>query len=172
MASLEIHRAAPEDGAHVRRLVHEYIRWGIGLIGPPPPHLASEAYAELADPLAWLTAHGGVMLLGSVEGRALGMVGVRPLGAEAEIRRMYVRPLARGLGAGRALFDAALAEASALGCARVFLETSPGHMSSAYRIYRAAGMQVAPARKLRGVLDAVGMEMELRAARTWTARVA
>jgi hypothetical protein len=33
-------------------------------------------------------------------------------------------------------------------------------------------MQVAPARKLRGVLDAVGMEMELRAARTWTARVA
>src|SRR3954470_5260203 len=131
MASLEIHRAAPEDGAHVRRLVDEYIRWGIGLIGPPPPHLASEAYAELADPLAWLTAHGGVMLLGSADGRALGMVGIRPLGAEAEIRRMYVRPLARGLGAGRALFDAALAEAAAPGRPRAVPGAPPGAMLSA-----------------------------------------
>ena len=165
MAPLEIGRATPEDAPDVKRLVDAYVRWGIGLFGPPPAHLATDAYAELADPLSWLTSRGGVMLLGRVDGRALGMVGVRPLGTEAEIRRMYVRPLARGLGAGRALFDAALGEAAALGCSRAFLETSPGQMSSAYRIYRAAGMQVVPARKLRGVLDAVGMEMSLSPAR-------
>ena len=57
-------------------------------------------------------------------GEAVGVVGVRRFAdGEAELKRMYVDPAARGTGAGRALADAAVEAARGLGYRRVLLDT-------------------------------------------------
>ena len=56
----------------------------------------------------------------------------------AEIKRMYVRPHARGRGIGRALLGALEAEAEALFAGRVVLETGARQLE-AVELYRRAG---------------------------------
>jgi GNAT superfamily N-acetyltransferase len=59
-------------------------------------------------------------------GRALGCGGLRSLGEPvAEIKRMYVRPEARGSGVGAAILEALEREAAARGFKVLRLETGP-----------------------------------------------
>lgn len=61
----------------------------------------------------------------SEQGVALGC-GAMVLGADfGEVKRMYVRPEARGQGLARALLDFVEAQAVARGCKRFALETGP-----------------------------------------------
>ena len=67
---------------------------------------------------------GGRMLLATLEGVPVGCVGLRRIDERtAELKRMYVRPQARGRGVGRALLAACEREATALGYERIWLET-------------------------------------------------
>jgi ribosomal protein S18 acetylase RimI-like enzyme len=52
---------------------------------------------------------------------------------------MYVSPWARGSGAGTALLDSAIEIASRGGHRRIVLESVPGAMDSAIRMYRDRG---------------------------------
>ena len=83
----------------------------------------------------------GRMLL-VVEGEiVLGCGGLRPLGPSiAEIKRMYVRPEARGHGLGRKLLRGLLAAARQVGYQEVRLDTD-GLMPEARQLYQAAGFQ-------------------------------
>jgi GNAT superfamily N-acetyltransferase len=54
---------------------------------------------------------------------------------------MYVRPAARGLGAGASLLQAAIDTAGELGFERLLLETMPGPMDVALGLYRRAGFR-------------------------------
>src|SRR3989440_1044174 len=66
-----------------------------------------------------------------------GCVAVRPLDAEtAEMKRLYLRPQARGAGLGRSLASAAVAHARACGFVRVVLDTMPEQMAQAVGLYR------------------------------------
>jgi GNAT superfamily N-acetyltransferase len=62
----------------------------------------------------------------------------------AEVKRMYVRPNARGLGAGRALLDRVLDDAALEGFRTIRLETL-ALLTEATGLYRSAGFTERPA---------------------------
>jgi Sortase and related acyltransferases len=57
-----------------------------------------------------------------------------------EVKRMWLRPAHQGKGLGRPLMDACLAEARALGCTRLRLD-SEDRLAAAVHLYRAYGFQ-------------------------------
>src|ERR1700761_4834907 len=83
----------------------------------------SEELAALPGPYA---PPDGAILLAKQGDHVLGCVALKRLEAgTAEIKRLYVRPQARGQGVAKALVDAMLKEAAVLGYARVNLDTLP-----------------------------------------------
>jgi ribosomal protein S18 acetylase RimI-like enzyme len=130
----------PQEIATATTLFREYADWlGIDL-----------AFQDFANELATLPGKyappdGELILALSPTGDALGCVGVRPLdGAVCEMKRLYVRPAARGLGIGRALVEAIISAAEALGYAEMKLDTLPW-MESAMALYKQFGFaEIAP----------------------------
>ena len=106
----------------------------------------SLCFQDFDQELAQLPGHyappRGALLL--VPGK--GCVALRPLeGATAEMKRLYLRPAFRGLGLGRALAQAAIDEARALGYSRLVLDTVNGTMDRAIAMFRALGFgEIAP----------------------------
>lgn len=85
----------------------------------------------------------GRLILAELDGRAVGVVALRPLpeAGAAEIKRLYVEPVARGRGVGRRLAETVIAEARAQGYRKLRLETLP-LMAAANRIYDELGFVV------------------------------
>lgn len=74
-------------------------------------------------------------------GRVVGSVALLPRSAAVvELRKMYLLPGCRGRGLGRALLEAALAEARRAGYAEVVLETAAA-LEKAVRLYARAGFR-------------------------------
>jgi GNAT superfamily N-acetyltransferase len=88
---------------------------------------------------------GGQMLLATVDGEPVGCVGLRRIDDQtAELKRMYVRPHARGRGIARELLAACEREALELGYAQLWLET--GTMQpEAVTLYLSSGYEPIPA---------------------------
>jgi GNAT superfamily N-acetyltransferase len=86
----------------------------------------------------------GMFLVIYRAGIAVGCGAVRLLDSEtAELKRMYVAPLARGNGLGRRLVEALEAEARTLGVRRLVLETGV-RQHAALGLYRASGFHAIP----------------------------
>jgi len=90
-----------------------------------------------------------------------GCVALRPLDtATAEMKRLYVRPGARGTGLGRALAQAAVAHGRELGFSRVVLDTIAEKMPEAVALYASMGFHPIP--PYSGTPGALCMELLLR----------
>jgi putative acetyltransferase len=113
---------------------------------------------ELAE-LPWEYAS---ILLGLVDGRPCGCVAVRPLDVGAcEMKRLFVRPDARGTGLGRALAEAAIERARALGFVRMRLDTLPS-MEAARALYRSLGFAEIDPYRFNPIEGTSFMELRLR----------
>lgn len=97
--------------------------------------------AELAAlPGRYAPPSGALLLARDGQGVAVGCVALRAMTEPGfcEIKRLYVAPAGRGLGLGKALVAAVLAEAARLGYREVRLDTLPD-MTDAIALYRKAG---------------------------------
>jgi ribosomal protein S18 acetylase RimI-like enzyme len=103
--------------------------------------------AEPRDlPGKYAPPEGELLLACSAVGDALGCVALRPLDgiAVCEMKRLYVRPAARGLGVGSALVAAIIRSAQELGYAEMRLDTLPT-MVEAFALYQRFGFTEIPA---------------------------
>ena len=151
MADLEIRLAETErDLDDVRRLFHSFLNWhrerhteDLALIDA---YFDDEAWErELAALPGVYEPPDGALLIAREADVALGCVGLKRLdGDSCEMKRMFVAPVARGGGVGRALADEVLTRARAAGYRQVFLDTSV-RQTEAITLYRTLGFEEVPA---------------------------
>ena len=141
-----IRPAAGADIEVVRTLFREYAD-GLGI------DLSFQDFdAELADPLGFhelvLVAQGGCVALRRVNDET------------CEMKRLYVRPAARGTGLGRALAGAVIAHARARGYEPMLLDTLPA-MAEARSLYASLGFRETDAYRYNPVEGTSFLELVL-----------
>jgi GNAT superfamily N-acetyltransferase len=83
----------------------------------------------------------GAFFLAEEDGHCLGCAGVREFSTGVgEVKRLYVRAIARGRDVGRLLAERVLVESRALGYRRLLLDTLPS-MSAAQSLYVSLGFK-------------------------------
>jgi len=88
---------------------------------------------------------GALLIAKNLEEEPVGCVALRPLSSEiCEMKRLYVDPAGRGLGLGRALTEAIIAEAIRIGYREMRLDTLPT-LTAAAELYRKTGFVPIPA---------------------------
>ena len=141
-----IRAARPDDLERVRSLLREYAD-GLGV------DLSFQDFeSELDDPLGFyelvLLAEGGCVALRRIDERT------------CEMKRLYVRPSARGSGLGRRLARAVIVEARTRGYARMLLDTLPT-MTAARALYESLGFRETAPYRYNPVPGTSFLELEL-----------
>jgi ribosomal protein S18 acetylase RimI-like enzyme len=123
----------PEDLAEVARLFEEYVAsLGVDLSFQRVEEELTGLPGKYARP-------GGFIFLGGLGGRPVAVGACRALSAGVcEMKRLYVRPEARGLGLGRRLAERIIEEARKAGYSAVALD-SLGSMREAQQLYQSLG---------------------------------
>jgi ribosomal protein S18 acetylase RimI-like enzyme len=141
-----IRTAQPDDLQAVRELFREYA-------GSLEVDLSFQDFeSELADPFGFyevvLLAEDGCAALRRIDEQT------------CEMKRLYVRPRARGSGLGRRLAEAVIADARARGYERMLLDTLPS-MTAAQRLYGSLGFRETTAYRHNPVVGATFLELVL-----------
>lgn len=137
--------SSPEDWRTARRLIEAYAAsLGVDL-----------CFQNFDDEIEHLPEQygppGGAFLLADVGGRALGCVGLRRHDeSTGEIKRLYVDPSVRGVGAGRGLAKGIIERGRELGYTRLVLDTLPS-MTEARALYTSLGFTPIPPYRINPV---------------------
>ena len=129
------------DFAQARALFEEYAAW-------LAVDLCFQGFTEeLATLPGAYAPPRGMLLLAGPPDAALGCIALRPLaeagsapGATAEVKRLYVRPAARGTGLGMRLVQTVIDGARALGYRELKLDTL-ARMAAAHSLYLNLGFR-------------------------------
>jgi len=137
-ATVEIHAFRPEWAPHFDRINTEWLeRW-----------FAVEPVdrAMLSDPKTHVIDRGGAILFAVLDGEVIGTCALlKESDGVYELSKMAVETGFRGLGAGRRLVEAAIAEYERLGGTMLFLESNK-RLAPALTLYESVGFvhQAAP----------------------------
>jgi ribosomal protein S18 acetylase RimI-like enzyme len=139
---------ASETLSAARELLLEYGQFVIA-----HPESAGFCYGTLEQeverlPYSYLEKQGGC-LVAHLDHQPAGFVAWRAVpnsvAADAwELKRLWVRPLARGLNLGRTLTQAVIDRAVAAQRKAIYLDTAPAGMAAAHRLYLSMGFQPCP----------------------------
>ena len=132
----------PDDLEVIRKLWMDYLSWGNNkmqeLYGVHPHHPAETVEKDIRQISKFQPPHGQ-LLLATHEGVVCGLGSLKSISADVgEIKRMFVDPGLRRIGAGRAILEGLLTEARKIGYRTVRLD-SPRFMEAAHALYRSVG---------------------------------
>lgn len=148
--------ANDDDWHEATALLHDHVEWMRAATCFDPLTEQPDLVAELTDLQVAYSGHGQAVFLARWHGRAVGTVAVRCHGdGRAELKRMYIRAIARGRGIADALVAAALEFARRHCCHAIWLETMRGPMDPAIAVYRRNGFAEVDERP--GTLDINGL---------------
>lgn len=145
----EVAATAPESIlTEARELLLEYGRFVIAQPGAARFCFGSLEKEAARLPHSYLEQGGGCVIAWVDEDPA-GFVAWRTVPDEVdrdawELKRLWVRPAARGLALGRALTQAVLDRAVAAGRKAIYLDTAPASMGAAHRLYLQMGFEPCP----------------------------
>ncbi len=138
--------ADPLDWLEAGALLHDYVEWLRAAVGVEPLEAQPSLARELADLPGHYRDDRSVLFLAHLGRLAVGTVAIRTDGAgTAELKRMYLRPVARGLGLADRLVGRAIEAAAERRCRTIWLESLPVVMEPALAVYRRNGFVDAPA---------------------------
>lgn len=99
-------------------------------VGGPRIDIGSEVQSSLDAIDNFLPPNGAILLARDTSGFLLGCGFMRMIDAErAELKRLYVRDLARGLGLGRKLIEMRIDKAKEMGATKIYADTVRGNSS-------------------------------------------
>ncbi|HEX6312524.1 MAG TPA: GNAT family N-acetyltransferase [Acidimicrobiia bacterium] len=154
--TVEIRAAVTDDDYRmVSELFREYLR------SLPFEIDFQDVDTDVERPSSYYGPPDGRALLGFVDGRCVGVVGVRRFDATScELKRMYVQPAQRRSGLGRRLAVAAIAAGRELGYRRMLLDTI-ADMRAANALYESLGFHDIPAYRHNPLPGDRYLELEL-----------
>ncbi len=128
-----------EDIETVRMLFREYESW-LGM------DLCFQGFEqELADLPGKYAEPDGRLFLASDDGTPLGCAALRKLeNGVCEMKRLYLRPEARGRGLGNILIEKIIEAARSIGYQKLRLDTHPPKMGKAVSLYESHGFRPIP----------------------------
>jgi GNAT superfamily N-acetyltransferase len=116
---------------------------------------------DLGDPDTYIIRPGGFIFMAELNGEAVGTCALmREHEGEFELAKMTVAESARGLGVGRALGEAAIAHARAIGARRIELFTNSS-LTPAIALYHTLGFVDIPVGSADFVRAEVRMVLDL-----------
>jgi putative acetyltransferase len=138
MNELSLRPVRPDDDDDLARIIRSGMaEFGICGVGPDDDAEIASISSAYAPPRA-------AFFVVEYSGRVLGGGGIGPISGQSEkiceLRKMYLVPEARGLGAGRRLLDACLDFARHAGYRTCYLATLE-RMTRARRLYAGSGFE-------------------------------
>lgn len=134
----------PDDLAAVKNLWLDYLAWGndkMQELYGVHPHNPKEAVEQDIQQIGKFQPPYGQLILAIYQGEICGLGSLKTISPEiGEIKRMFVDPTIRRIGAGRAILEGLLVEAKKNGYKKVRLD-SPKFMEAAHSLYRSFGFR-------------------------------
>jgi len=134
----------PDDLEAVKKLWFDYLVWGNDIMQElygVHPHNPKEAVEQDIQQINKFQPPYGQIILAIYEGKVCGLGSLKSISPEiGEIKRMFVDPTIRRIGAGRAILEGLLAEAKKVGYKKVRLD-SPKFLEAAHSLYRSFGFR-------------------------------